>query len=84
MIWSHNLDSDIHETHVNKMSLHEYAGFIAENRINGMSCGDITAALCTQFGTTQVFSERNVRRWCAEQVPCQGLLCWEAMSLSIE
>ena len=32
-----------------------------------MYCGDITTALCTQFGTTQGFSERNVRRWCAKQ-----------------
>ena len=49
------------------MSLHEHAGFISENRQHGMSCGDIAAALCTQFGTTQGFSERNVRRWCADQ-----------------
>ncbi|CAL8270603.1 unnamed protein product [Arctogadus glacialis] len=49
------------------MALHEYAGFISEHRNNGMSCGDIATALCTQFGTTRGFSERNVRRWCAEQ-----------------
>ncbi len=49
------------------MSLHEYAGFIAEKKQIGLTCGDIAAALCTQFGTRQGFSERNVRRWCAEQ-----------------
>ncbi len=49
------------------MSLHEYAGFIAEKKLIGLTCGDIAAALCTQFGTRRGFSERNVRRWCAEQ-----------------
>ena len=60
------MEPDILETHL-KMALHEYAGFISEHRNNGMSCGDIATALCTQFGTTRGFSERNVRRWCAEQ-----------------
>lgn len=49
------------------MFLDEYASFILENRKNGMSCGDIAAALGSQFGTIQGFSERSVRRWCAEQ-----------------
>lgn len=32
------------------MFLDEYASFILENRKNGMSCGDIAAALGSQFG----------------------------------
>lgn len=49
------------------MSLDEYTDFLAENRKNGMSCCEITAALWTQFGMRRGFSERNVRRWCAER-----------------
>uniref|UniRef100_A0A1A8QU98 Si:ch211-227p7.1 n=2 Tax=Nothobranchius rachovii TaxID=451742 RepID=A0A1A8QU98_9TELE len=50
------------------MALHEFADFIKAKRITGMSCGDIAAALCHEFGTARRgFSERNVRRWCAEQ-----------------
>ena len=49
------------------MFLDEYASFILENRKNGMSCGDIAAALGSQFGTIRGFSERSVRRWCAQQ-----------------
>ena len=49
------------------MSLHEHADFITDKRRNGMSCGDIAAALCAQFGTARGFSDRNVRRWCAQQ-----------------
>ena len=49
------------------MSLNEYADFITEKRRNRESCSDIAAALCTQFGTARGFSDRNVRRWCAEQ-----------------
>lgn len=49
------------------MFLDEYASFILENRKNGMSCGDIAAALGSQFGKIWGFSERSVWRWCAEQ-----------------
>ncbi|XP_030607636.1 uncharacterized protein LOC115795729 isoform X2 [Archocentrus centrarchus] len=49
------------------MSLHEYADFIAVSRINGKCCSEIASMLCTHFGTRRGFSERNVRRWCAEQ-----------------
>lgn len=45
-------------------SLHQYAGFLAENRWNGKSC-EIPSAICTQYGVTQGFSQRNVWRWCA-------------------
>lgn len=43
--------------------MHKDRGFIAENRLNGTSCGHIAAELCTQFGTTLDFSVRNMRRW---------------------
>ncbi len=46
------------------MSLHEYAGFIAEKKLIGLTCGDIAAALCTQFGTRRGF----FREKCAEMV----------------
>ncbi len=49
------------------MSLDEYTDFLLQNRTNGMSCSEIAAALCTQFGMRRGFSERNVRRWCAER-----------------
>lgn len=40
------------QVHRNNELLHEYAGFVAENRLHGKSCGEPATA---QFGATQGF-----------------------------
>ena len=62
------------------MFLDEYASFILENRKNGMSCGDIAAALGSQFGTIRGFSERSVRSRCAQQGETQVDFYYEVVT----